>query len=354
MTGFVIGCAAMLIAALVWITLPLWRPRENVDLNASRRERRISSIGVIAAVSVTAVAMYAGLSNWNWKATEAVAQQSASIEDMLSRLEARLAANPNDVDGWLLLGRSNVALQRFAPAVDAYQHAYDLTRGENLDAVIGLGESLALLDETSLAGRAGELFNVALARSPNNPKALWYGSVAALQTGNLRLGHDRLQSLLAQNPPPQLRDILQRQIQALDEQLADETPGGVGSTPAQIEQTEHKRSIHATISIAPAITQQLKSPTPLFILARDPAGGGPPLAVQRHSSAEAPLSVELSEADAMVPSRSIATVPRVKVVARLSLSGAPQEHSGDFYGEADYDFSKDTGTLQILIDRTVP
>jgi len=117
MTGFVIGCAAMLIAALVWITLPLWRPRENVDLNASRRERRISSIGVIAAVSVTAVAMYAGLSNWNWKATEAVAKQSASIEDMLSRLEARLAANPNDVDGWLLLGRSNVALQRFAPAV---------------------------------------------------------------------------------------------------------------------------------------------------------------------------------------------------------------------------------------------
>jgi hypothetical protein len=38
----------------------------------------------------------------------------------------------------------------------------------------------------------------------------------------------------------------------------------------------------------------------------------------------------------------------------LSLSGAPQERSGDFFGEADYDFSKDTGPLQILIDRTVP
>jgi cytochrome c-type biogenesis protein CcmH len=112
--------------------------------------------------------------------------------------------------------------------------------------------------------------------------------------------------------------------------------------------------IRATISIAPAVQQQLKGPTPLFVLARDPAGGGPPLAAQRRSSAEAPLSIELSEADAMMPSRTIATVPRVKVVARLSLSGAPQEHSGDFYGEADYDFSKDTGTLQIVIDRTVP
>jgi hypothetical protein len=41
-------------------------------------------------------------------------------------------------------------------------------------------------------------------------------------------------------------------------------------------------------------------------------------------------------------------------VARVSLSGAPLEHSGDFFGEADYDFAKDTGTLHILIDRTVP
>jgi len=51
---------------------------------------------------------------------------------------------------------------------------------------------------------------------------------------------------------------------------------------------------------------------------------------------------------------TIASVPRVQVVARLSRSGAPQAASGDFYGEADYDFSKDTGTLHIVIDRTVP
>jgi len=78
------------------------------------------------------------------------------------------------------------------------------------------------------------------------------------------------------------------------------------------------------------------------------------LAVQRHSSNEAPLTVQLSEADAMIPTRSIATVPRVKIVARLSRSGAPQERTGDFFGEADYDFGKDKGPLQIVIDRTVP
>ena len=97
---------------------------------------------------------------------------------------------------------------------------------------------------------------------------------------------------------------------------------------------------------------------PLFILARDPSAGGPPLAVQRHSSADLPLTVELSERDAMIAARTIASVPRVQVVARLSRSGTPQAQSGDYYGEAEYDFSKNSGaggsTLNITIDRTVP
>lgn len=93
---------------------------------------------------------------------------------------------------------------------------------------------------------------------------------------------------------------------------------------------------------------------PLFILARDPGAGGPPLAVQRHSSTDLPLNIELSERDAMIPTRSIAGVPKVVVVARLSRSGAPQAQSGDLYGEAEYEFGTSSGPLTIMIDRSVP
>lgn len=346
MTVFVVGCVAMVLAALAWVTLPLWRPDAAIDVDGSRKERRTAGAIVVVVVSAVAGLMYWQLSNWSWNAADVAADQSATVAEMLGRLEAKLKADPSDVEGWLMLGRSNFALERFAPAVDAYQHAYDLTHGQNVDAIIGLGESMALLDETALTGRAGQLFEAALALAPDNPKALWYGSVAALQSGNVRLGRDRLQALLAQNPPAQLRSILERQVQALNEELGEEPSSAAAATT--------KKVIQITVTVAPAIQQQLKGPTPLFILARDPAGGGPPLAVQRHSSTELPLSVELSAADAMMPTRTIDSVPRVTVVARLSLSGAPLERSGDFFGEADYDFAKDTGTLQILIDRTVP
>ncbi|HEY5806860.1 MAG TPA: hypothetical protein VIT67_02775, partial [Povalibacter sp.] len=175
MTAFVIVCAVMLVVTLIWTTLPLWRPRPTVDVAATRAERRTSSMVVMLAIPVLAGAMYAYLSNWDWNAPETAAAQNASVETMLSQLEAKLAANPGDVKGWLLLGRSYTALERFARAVDAYQQAYNLTKGEDVEVIIGLGEALALMDQASLRGRAGELFNAALAKEPNNPKALWYG-----------------------------------------------------------------------------------------------------------------------------------------------------------------------------------
>lgn len=361
MTAFIVVCAAMLAAALLWITLPLLRPKAVEQATATRGERRVATITVVVSISAIAVAMYAGLSNWDWNAAQTEASRNADVETMLQNLEAKLKANPQDVEGWLMLGRSYTAMGRFARAVDAYQQAYDLTQGENVEAVIGLGEALALVDEASLSGRAGQLFNAALEKAPTHPKALWYASMAALQSGDLRVGRDRLRTLLAQNPPEQLRGILERQVQDLDQQLGEAGEGGpAAGAPATVSaapagtQASQQRVIRASISIAPEIQQKLQGATPLFVLARDPSGGGPPLAVQRRSSTEAPFTVELSERDAMMPSRTIAGVPRVQVVARLSRSGAPQASSGDFYGEADYDFGKDTGTVRIIIDRIVP
>jgi cytochrome c-type biogenesis protein CcmH len=235
--------------------------------------------------------------------------------------------------------------------------------------VIGLGECLALLDEASLQGRAGKLFEQALVKAPNHPKALWYASMASLQAGDLRTGRDRLKLLLAQNPPDELKAMLERQVQDLTQQLGDGSPGASqaapgpamaaagGSTPAPATNPQPggaQRSIRVEVSLSPALAGKVSGEMPLFILARDPQAPGPPLAVQRRTSTEVPLAIDLSERDAMMPTRTIATVPKVQVVARLSRSGGPQAQSGDLFGQADYDFATATGTVRIVIDGTVP
>jgi len=361
-TTFIIVCVAMLLAALLWMVLPLLRAPRNgsageSELASYRAERRFSGAAVGLMLPVLAIVMYAGLSNWDWKTVQIESQQARDMEQALSGLEAKLKENPDNLDGWIMLGRSYTAMGRYPRAADAYQHAYDLSKGQNVEAIVGLGEALALTDEASLAGRAGKLFDSALALAPNHPKALWYGGVAALRSGDLRLGRDRLQLLMAQNPPEEIRNVLARQIQDLDEQLAG---GGNAAAPAaqasgpSAPAAAGTRAIQVAVSLSPQLRQQMTGTLPLFILARDPSAGGPPLAVQRHSSDSLPLNVTLSESDAMIPSRSIATVPKVVVVARLSRSGAPQQQSGDLYGEAEYEFGKTTGPLTIVIDRVVP
>jgi cytochrome c-type biogenesis protein CcmH len=343
----------MVAAALGWLLLPLLRPRHTSteERTRTRRERRVSSVALVVALPVLAAALYAHLSNWDWKSTTAQQTQAEEMQRSLSELEAKLQSNPKDVEGWMLLGRSYVAIGQAPKAATAFQHAFDLTSGQDVNAVIGLGEALALSDESSLQGRAGDLFSAALEKAPNHPKALWYGSIAALMKGDLRLGRDRLQRLIAQNPPQQLRAVLERQIQDINEQLG-EAKGS--AEPANAPAGTGQRSIRVSVTIAPKVREQLSSPLPLFVLARDPSAGGPPLAVQRHSSTEAPLTIELSERDAMIPTRTIASVPKVEVVARISRSGSPQAQSGDFFGAAAYEFSNGAGTLNIIVDQVVP
>ena len=340
----------MLAAAIVWVALPLWRPKADIDAAATRRERRVTTALVAVIVPALAAGMYVSFSNWDWKQIESDQAAVANMEEMLQKLEDRLASNPEDVTGWLMLGRSYTALERFPRAAEAYQRAYDLTEGENVEAIIGLAEALALPDPNALSGRAGQLIEAALVREPNNPKALWYGSISALQLGDLRRGRDRLKSLLALGPPEQLRALLERQIQDLDQQLGETSERPASGSEAGPSQ----RSIRVAVTLSPEIQAQLREPRALFVLARRPEGSGPPLAVKKLSSTDLPVTVDLTEADAMIAGMGIASTPRVQVVARLSKSGTPQAQSGDFYGEADYEFGQDGGTLNIMIDRTVP
>jgi cytochrome c-type biogenesis protein CcmH len=373
-TIFVIVCAAMVAAALAWTTFPLFA-KQPADEKPNVGERRTTLAALAIGLPVLAIVMYASLSTWDWDDASRAAKASggATSGDQQSAahiktLEERVAKNPNDAEGWMLLGRSYVTTGRAALGLDAYQHAYDLTKGEEVAAITGLAEALVLVDESSINGRAGQLFEAALVKQPNDPKALWYGAMVAMTKNDLRTARDRLQRLVAQNPPERIRGLIEQQIVALSEQMGESSPGsGPGAGPdvtksatasagaeARPTAAGGAREIKIEVKVSPAIQKQLSGPMTLFVLARDPTAPGPPLAVQRHASTELPLTVTLTERDAMMPQRTIATVPRVTVVARLSHSGQPVAVKGDFEGSAEYAFGKDSGTVHIMIDRTVP
>ena len=89
------------------------------------------------------------------------------------------------------------------------------------------------------------------------------------------------------------------------------------------------------------------------LLARRGEAGGPPLAVVRRSVHSWPVSITMTDADAMVPGSSLAGAGTLDLVARISRSGQPTANSGDLYGELSYDFAA-TAPMSLIIDRIVP
>jgi cytochrome c-type biogenesis protein CcmH len=232
-------------------------------------------------------------------------------------------------------------LEQWPLAARAFQRADRLANGQNVEAILGLAESLFAQDQEQLRGAAGHLFERALQLDPNSQKALFYSAFAALGRGELPVARERLSRMLALDPPPEIRDILEKSIANIDRQSAGGQPPAADGA---------KVSVH--VSLAPSLEGKVKGDALLFVAARDPQSPGPPFAVKR-LPARFPVDVELTAADAMLESRRISSGQKLEVVARVALGGTPTASSGDPFGQVSYHVGKD-GRLNIVIDRLAP
>ncbi len=342
MITFVLLAAALTMASVVAVAIPLLR-RGTEAASAPWTALTVSAILVVGSA-----ALYVTWSNWPWRAVAA----ADSPAGMVSQLARRLEQHPNDLNGWLMLGRSYVVLQEYPLAVRAFGRAVQLSGGKSAEALTGEGEALALGDESELDGRAGRLFEQALAVEPGSGKALFFGAAVAARRGDLPLARERFAKLLALNPPEAVRPMIEQQIAAIDEKLA-----GAGGTRAAAQQGQSPQSVAAAplvqvnVTLAPSLTSAAGA-APLFVFVRDPARAGPPLAVKRLES-HFPQSVALSPADSMVPGRAFSAGQSVQVVARIARSGTPVAASGDPFGEVTYKVGHD-GVVSLVIDRLTP
>src|SRR5689334_8250667 len=95
-------------------------------------------------------------------------QQIAANVDKLAE---RLKQNPNDAQGWTMLARSYVMLERFPDAASAYEKVTALNAND-ADAWADYAEALALANGQNLAGKPTEAINKALQINPKHQKAL--------------------------------------------------------------------------------------------------------------------------------------------------------------------------------------
>jgi cytochrome c-type biogenesis protein CcmH len=343
MTVFALLAALFIAAAIGLLAWPLAGPRRA----GSPGPRALGAAAAVAILlPLAAVLVYVQASNWDWDAPPppAPAITAPDLQRMVAQIREKLAREPEDLEGWKLLGRSATVLGDYELARDAFREAYTRTGGQDAESVVGYAESLVLINEQEIDGQAAELFEQALALSPDNPRALWYGGITAYRRGDFALAGQRWVELQNHDLPPDLRQVLAERLAALEQ-----SQGLPAATPVQ---PAAAAGIELSITLDAALAARVPPSATLFVIARRGAGG-PPLAVQRRPVGTWPVSVRLSDTDAMLPGMKLAGGGPLTLIARISASGQPIAASGDLFGEVGYDFTS-AQPASITIDRIVP
>jgi len=263
------------------------------------------------------------------------------LETMVARLAARLRENPDDTDGWKLLGRSYGALGRFPEAADAYAKAA-VRAPRDAQLLADFADVLAMARGQSLQGEPEKLVLRALEIDPQNLKALALAGTAAYERKDFAASvryWERMLPLV----PSESEDA--RSIHAsIDEAKSMLKPGAAPAAAAN--------ALKGEVRLSPQLKAKAAPDDTVFIFARAAEGPPMPLAILRKRVSDLPLEFALDDSMAMAPGLRLSNFPRVMVSARVSKSGDATPKPGDLQG-ASGPVANDAHGVRLVIDTIV-
>lgn len=263
-------------------------------------------------------------------------ETAKSNRAMIDNLKQRLLSDPQNLEGWVLLGRSLLATQRAQEASFAFETAARLAP-ENPDLLAFQAEALAESQNGSLEGSPKQLLLKVLEMNPHHKMGLWLRGLACAQEGDLSGARSQWEQLKKElpNEGPEVAE--------LDQYLSQ-----LGPEPGA-ESSAKEVSIHLKVSIDPQLLKQTQPDDVVFIFAKLPEGPAMPLAVVRKKVKDLPTEVVLDDSLAMRPGFKLSSQDQVMLGARVSRSGQAIAQSGDLEGFSGPIKPDETKTQEVRI-----
>jgi cytochrome c-type biogenesis protein CcmH len=289
------------------------------------------------------------------------ADHDGNMEQAIANLAAKLKQNPDDVEGWTLLGRAYEATQRFDQARDALKHAYDLAKGDP-DVAVAYAEALALSSPTRrIEGEPRQILDTALKAAPDNQRGLWLLGISEYQGKNYDKAIGAWQHLLGVLPtdsdiiPSVQQQIARAQAERDGKPVPPLAPPANEATPAPAETASTAGpQLHVEVALDPKLRDKLAPGDVLFVYAKAASGPPMPLAIQRMDASKLPATVTLTDGMGMLPSMKLSQFPQVVIGARVSRSGNAMPQSGDLQVLSKPIAVTTKEPIRLTIDQVVP
>jgi cytochrome c-type biogenesis protein CcmH len=176
----------------------------TANLPASHAPSRTLAVALLLLMPVAALLGYTLLGNP--KALDPAQTVAAprmtpeQIDAMVAKLAERMQANPDDLQGWLMLARSYKTLGRYADAAAAYGKA-EKAVNEDPDLLASYAETIAMAGGKGLSGKPLQLVERALKLDPKHGHSLFLAGAAAMEAGDNKKGITYWEALLPQVEP---------------------------------------------------------------------------------------------------------------------------------------------------------
>lgn len=338
MTLFVILAIVLSLAVLLAVLWPL------------RRDARGLVLAGVATLGIATFALYRVVGTPAALDPQAAAPMPATLDDAVTQLEAELKKQPNEPEGWRLLGKSYAALQRYDDAQKAFERAVQLLPTD-ADLLVEAAQARLFNNaDRKLDAQAIAWLDKAVAINPDHQRALWFVGLAQRQEGKHAEAAKTWEPLLAKvdpNTATTLRaQINEARAEAGLPPLADAAPApAADAAPALLT---------VTVDLAPALKDKLAPSDTLFVFARQMGGPPMPVAAKRLPVSAFPVTVPLGDGDSPMPTLKLSQLPQVQLVARVAKGNGPAAQSGDLEATAVTADVKAGNTYTLTIDRVVP
>jgi cytochrome c-type biogenesis protein CcmH len=255
------------------------------------------------------------------------------LTEMATALTRRLQDEPNNMEGWVMLGRVQRARGHFEESAEAYAKALAMSRDDNLS--IERAEVLAQKNGGSFAGEPWAIIQRVLTADPHHLNALFLAGSASYAELNFRSAlrfWERAREVVPADSPD--TPELDRAIAETRDRMG--LPAIPPLAAAKEAPSPTSKAAKTATSISGRVTlvkelQGLVAPTDtVFVYATPVTGSRMPIAILRTTADKLPLDFVLDDSMAMSPTSKLSDMEEVTVRVRISKSGQAIPQPGDY------------------------
>lgn len=252
------------------------------------------------------------------------ASSGGDLNTVVKKLADKMANDPNNGEGWLLLAKTYSELRRHAEADAAYAKASALVTLD-ANALADWADAHVMSKNRKWDDEARKIVKRAIAADPKHVKALALAGSEAFDRADFKAAIDFWKRMKAVASTDSMDSKLaDANIAEANAMLSGKKPAAATAEPAVAI-----GAVAGVVTLSPKLKGKVSAGDTLFVTAKAPDGTGAPLAVWRYKGSDFPIEFRLDDSSAIMPGRTISQFSEVLVTAKVSKSGSAEPSKGD-------------------------